>query len=170
MRASRPISLAILAVTLPTLISLAASSSTNSPRFSTRGLGVSPAYGEPSIAIARNGKNLAISTPGSDPKCKASGNGTVQIWWSANDGGSFSHSCYTSPSGGHDSEIDFLPNGTLLSADLEIADSYIQRSMDGGKTWIAVGPAGTEQDRQWLAHTPDGKTAYLVYHDFAAEA
>lgn len=170
MRARRPLILAILAVALPTLISLAAGSSTNSPRFSTRGLGVSPAYGEPSIAIARNGKNVAISTPGSDPNCKAGGNGTVQIWWSANDGATFKHSCYTSPNGGGDSEIDFLPNGTLLSADLEISDSYIQRSMDGGKTWLAVGPAGMEQDRQWLAHTPDGKTAYLVYHDFAAEA
>jgi len=170
MRVRRSVGIAILVVALPTLISLAASSSTNTPRFSTRGLGVSPAYGEPSIAVAGNGKNIAISTPGSDPKCKASGNGTVQIWWSPNDGGTFSHSCYTSPNGGGDSEIDFLPNGTLLSADLEITDSYIQRSTDGGKTWIPVGTAGMQQDRQWLAHSPDGKTAYLAYHDFVAEA
>jgi hypothetical protein len=170
MRARRSVCLAILAVALPTLVGIAARSSTNSPRFSTRGLGVSPAYGEPSIAVAKNGKNIAISTPGSDDNCKTAASSTVQIWWSANDGASFNHSCYASPNGGGDSEVDFLPNGNLLSADLEITDSYIQISTNGGKTWTPVGTAGTEQDRQWLAHTPDGKTAYLVYHDFVAEA
>jgi hypothetical protein len=144
--------------------------STTAARFSVRGLGPTPSFGEPSIAIARNGRNVVISTPGSDPACKAAANNTVQFWWSSDDGATFHHSCNAAPNGGGDSAVDFLPNGTLLSADLELTDSYIQRSADGGKTWTAIGPAGMQQDRQWLAHSPDGKTVYLVYHDFVAEA
>jgi hypothetical protein len=171
MRARISIIVALLALSLPALANVVATSSTGGAAFVTKGLGTTPSYGEPSIDVANNGKNVVISTPGSDPKCKAdSSGGTVQIWWSANDGATFRHSCYSSPAGGGDSEVDFLPNGDLLSADLEINDSYVQRSTNGGKTWTPIGGVGTEQDRQWLAHSPDGKTAYLVYHDFVAEA
>jgi hypothetical protein len=97
------------------------------------------------------------------------GNGGVQYWYSSNNGKTWGHTQTTPFNGGGDSELDFLPDGSLLSADLRITDSYIQRSTDFGKTWHAVGPAGLEQDRQWFAHSPDGKTEYLVYHDFALE-
>ena len=133
--------------------------------FATVELGATPAYGEPSMDIAPDGVHRIISTPGAD----GDGKGTVQYWYSA-DGSSWHHSSTTAPNGGGDSEVEFLPDGSLLSADLEISDSYIQRSTDFGKTWTAVGPAGTEQDRQWFAHTPDGSKAFLVYHDFVSES
>jgi hypothetical protein len=161
--------LAALAVTLAVAGAGVSGAGAAAPRFSIKSLGLTPAYGEPSIAIARNGRNVVISTPGGDPACKTTANSTVQFWWSNDDGATFHHSCNAANQGGGDSAVDFLPNGTLLSADLRLFDSYIQKSTDGGKTWKAIGPAGTEQDRQWFAHSPDGKTEYLVYHDFAAE-
>ena len=140
--------------------------------FTTLGLGTGPQYGEPSLAIAPDGTHYAVSTPGSD----GNGHGTVQVWWSANRGKSFTHTYFTSDEGGGDSELDFRPDGTLLGADLEFgngaqADSEIHVSKDFGKTWTEPGvQAGQEQDRQWFAHTPDGKREFLVYHDFIAEA
>jgi hypothetical protein len=128
--------------------------------------GKTPAYGEPTLAIAPDGKHVVISTPGSD----AGGNGTVQIWYSKDDGNTWHHTSNTADGGGGDSEVDFLPDGTLLSADLRLQDSFIQMSKDYGAHWTPVGPAGTEQDRQWLAHSPDGSKAYLVYHDLVLEA
>jgi hypothetical protein len=124
-----------------------------------------PAYAEPTIAIASDGRHVVMSTPGSD----AQGNGTVQIWYSKDDGKTWRHTYNTADGGGGDSEVDFLPNGTLLSADLRIQDSFIQMSRDYGATWAPMGPAGTEQDRQWLAHAPNG-TAFLNYHDIVLEA
>ena len=94
----------------------------------------------------------------------------MNYWYSANAGKTWKTTTTTPPNGGGDSELDFLPDGSLLSADLGVTDSYINRSTDFGKTWKTVGPAGIEQDRQWFAHSPDGKTEYLVYHDFVAEA
>jgi hypothetical protein len=164
------IALAALALTLTVAGGGVSGAGSTAPRFVTKGLGLTPAYGEPSLAIARNGRNVVISTPGSDDACKTTANSTVQFWWSSDDGATFHHSCNAANQGGGDSAIDFLPNGTLLSADLRLFDSFIQKSTDGGKTWTKIGPAGTEQDRQWFAHSPDGKTEYLVYHDFAAEA
>ncbi len=133
--------------------------------FRTTPLAASGNYGEPSLAVARDG-HIAVSVPGSDPQ----GNGGVQYWYSSDGGRSFGTTYTTSPNGGGDSELDFLPDGTLLSADLEITDSNVKISKDYGKTWDAGRTAGIEQDRQWFAHSPDGKTTYLVYHDFAAEA
>ncbi|HVA60340.1 MAG TPA: sialidase family protein [Mycobacteriales bacterium] len=129
--------------------------------FTTQGLGATPNYGEPSLALAPDGRHVAISTPGG---------GGVSYWLSANDGNSFTTNTTTSPNGGGDSALDFLPDGTLLSADLEVTDSNVKISHDYGKTFDAGRSAGTEQDRQWLGHSPDGKTTYLVYHDFVAEA
>ncbi|HJP65365.1 MAG TPA: sialidase family protein [Actinomycetota bacterium] len=157
---------ASLVITVAVQASAGPSSAYGKFGFIGKNLGKTPAYGEPTLAIAPDGKHVVASTPGSNSK----GQGTVQIWYSKDDGKSWHSTYYTSPSGGGDSEIDFLPNGTLLSADLELTDSYIQMSKDYGKTWKPIGEAGMEQDRQWLAHSPDGKTAYLVYHDFVLEA
>src|SRR3954468_4511063 len=117
-------------------------------------------YGEPSLAITKDGKHIAVCVPG--------GSGTY-VWYSGNDGRSFGKSKTESANGGGDCELDFLPNGDLLGADLEVYDSNVKMSKDFGKTWDAGRSVGVEQDRQWFAHSADGKTAYLVYHDFAAE-
>ena len=136
----------------------------------TTGLGAGTAYGEPSLAMAADGKHYAVSTPSiNNPP------GTVQVWHSSDRGKSWAHTYFTSDQGGGDSELDFRPDGTLLGADLEFGngqqtDSEIHVSKDFGKTWDANGvQAGQEQDRQWFAHTPDGKRQFLVYHDFIAE-
>jgi hypothetical protein len=137
--------------------------------FTTVGLGTGPSYGEPSLAMAPDGKHVVVSTPGSD----GDGHGTVQVWHSADRGKNFKHTYFTSNQGGGDSELDFLPNGTLLGADLELLDldNEVHISKDFGKTWNANGSAaGIESDRQWFAHTPDGKRQFLVYHDIGDEA
>jgi hypothetical protein len=120
------------------------------------------AYGEPSVAVADDGKHVAVCVPG--------GAGETSDWYSSDEGRTFGTSVTHSQNGGGDCELDFLPNGTLLNADLEVTDSAIHYSKDFGKTWQGTQTAGLEQDRQWFAHSKDGKTAYLVYHDFAAEA
>jgi hypothetical protein len=137
--------------------------------FTTLGLGTGPSYGEPSLAFAPDGKHVAVSTPGDD----GHGNGTVQLWHSADRGKHFTHTYFTSDEGGGDSELDFLPDGTLLGADLELfdLDNEVHISKDFGKTWSQEGSvAGIESDRQWFAHTPDGKRQFLVYHDIGDEA
>ncbi|MDX6288111.1 MAG: hypothetical protein QOG53_3596 [Frankiales bacterium] len=133
--------------------------------FTTKGLGATDNYGEPSLSVAPDGVHLVASTPGSTPD-----GGGVQYWHTANRGKTWKTTFSTSPQGGGDSELEYMPDGSIISADLEVTDSYIHRSTDHGKTWAAVGKAGVEQDRQWFAHSPDGKTAYLVYHDFVLEA
>jgi len=97
-----------------------------------------------------------ICTPGGSP-------GTVQFWYTADRGQSWKHSYETSPNGGGDCDVDFLPDGTAVSVDLEISDSYLQESTDWGKTWKRIGTFGVEQDRQWLAHSADGTKIYMVY-------
>ena len=133
--------------------------------FTTEALGATPYYGEPSLAIAPDGRHELVSTPGG---------GGVNYWYSSDAGhtwGAASTQC-----GGGDSALDFLPDGTAVSADLNFpgdqnnpADSCIRTSHDFGKTWSDFSRAGMEQDRQWLAHSPDGKRLFLVYHDFIAE-
>ena len=129
----------------------------------TVGMGTGPQYGEPSFTWAPDGRHGIICTPGGPQ-------GTVQFWYTANRGKSWKHSFETSPNGGGDCDVDFLPDGTAVSVDLEVTDSYLQESTNWGKTWKQVGTIGTEQDRQWLAHSADGTKIFLVYHDFAAEA
>lgn len=119
------------------------------------------AYGEPSLALSDDGKHINVCVPG--------GAGQTSDWYSSDDGHTFGTSHTTSANGGGDCELDYLPNGTLINADLEITDSAIRYSKDFGKTWQGTQTAGLEQDRQWFAHSKDGTKAYLVYHDFAAE-
>lgn len=120
------------------------------------------AYGEPSLALSDDGKHIAVCVPG--------GAGETSVWYSGDDGKTFGTSHTNSQNGGGDCELDYLPNNTLLNADLEITDSAIRISKDFGKTWSGTATAGIEQDRQWFAHSADGQHVYLVYHDFAAEA
>jgi hypothetical protein len=135
--------------------------------FTTQGMGHGPDYGEPSMIWAPDGKHGVICTPGSDPVKK----GTVQYWYTADGGHTFKHSVSTGKThGGGDCDVDYLPGGVAISADLEVADSSIAMSKDWGATWTTIGTAGQQQDRQWFAHSKNGRTLYLVYHDFAAEA
>src|SRR4051812_12775087 len=136
--------------------------------FTTQGLGKDVhgkfgSYGEPSLAIAPDGHHIVSSTPGCAGVC---------YWISANNGVTWKP--VETSGGGGDSELDFLKDGTLVSADLEITDSVMHRSLDFGKTWEDSGTAGSEQDRQWLAHSPDATrnrgNAYHAYHYFAADA
>ncbi|MCW2776312.1 MAG: hypothetical protein JWN17_37 [Frankiales bacterium] len=117
-------------------------------------------YGEPSLAVTKDGKHIAVCVPG--------GSGD-KVWWSGDDGHTFGTTATDSTNGGGDCELDFLPDGTLLSADLEVYDSNVKTSKDFGRTFDAGQAVGIEQDRQWFAHSADGKTVYLAYHDFAAE-
>lgn len=139
--------------------------------FTTTGLGNTSSYGEPSFAAAPDGRHLLASTPG----C-----GGICYWHSPDDGATWSSG--TIAGSGGDSELDFVPTPdgkvTAVSADLALLDtseqnSWINTSHDFGATWndtTQQTSAGIEQDRQWLAHSPDGATEYLVYHDAAAEA
>jgi hypothetical protein len=129
-------------------------------------------YGEPTFAVAPDGRHLLASTPGCGGVCS---------WASPDDGATWTKAAATGAGG--DSEVDFVPtpDGVVtLSADLALLkvntsstqNSYIHTSGNFGQSWDSTKrtTAGIEQDRQWLAHSSDGQTAYLVYHDFAAEA
>ena len=155
-----------LAVTLAAVPSSGASRGSGPLGFTTVAMSPGPSYGEPSLSWAPDGRHAIICTPGGDANRK----GTVQYWYTANAGKTWAHSESTGPKGGGDCTVDFMPDGTAISADLEVTDSYLQRSTDWGKTWQPIGAAGQQQDRQWLAHSNNGGTEYLVYHDFAAEA
>ena len=133
--------------------------------FTTMGLGHGPKYGEPSMIWAPDGKHGVICTPGS-----LNATPSVNYWYTLDGGKSWAHSTSQAPQGGGDCDVDYLPGGVAISADLEAKDSYIQMSKDWGKTWTPVGTAGQQQDRQWFGHSANGRTLYLVYHDFAAEA
>jgi hypothetical protein len=129
--------------------------------FRTVTLANQDAYGEPSLEVSPDGKHIVVCVPG--------GKGTTSIWYSNNDGRSFETSHTESTNGGGDCEIDFAAGNVLVNADLEVTDSAIRYSRDFGKTWQGSETAGIEQDRQWFTHSKDGKTVYLVYHDFVAE-
>jgi hypothetical protein len=162
MRRRTIVPLALTATTAVLAMTLPAGAATTPLSFRRTVLQDQKQYGEPSVAITRDGKHIAVCVPG--------GTGTTSVWYSSDDGHTFDTSHTNSDNGGGDCELDFMPNGTLLNADLEVTDSAIRYSKDFGKTWQGTQTAGIEQDRQWFAHSKDGKTAYLVYHDFAAEA
>lgn len=159
-RAVVPFALTALAVGLAA--ALPAEAAAKAPTFRRTVLADQRAYGEPSLAVTKDGKHIAVCVPG--------GTGTTSVWYSGDDGHTFATSHTNSDNGGGDCELEFMPNGLLLNADLEVTDSAIRYSKDFGKTWQGTATAGVEQDRQWFAHSKDGKKAYLVYHDFVAEA
>jgi hypothetical protein len=160
-RTPRPLALAAAAALLAGAPLALAAPRTAGLQFRQTVLADQGGYGEPSLAISQDGRHIAVCIPG--------GKDATDVWYSSNDGRTFGTSHTTNDLGGGDCEIDFLPNGTLLNADLEVKDSAIRYSKDFGRTWKGTQTAGAEQDRQWFAHSRDGKKAYLVYHDFAAE-
>lgn len=139
----------------------------------TVGMGGGAAYAEPSLAWASDGRHGLICTPGPGANDKRDGlhrTSSVQLWRTADAGRTWQHSQATSLNGGGDCDVDILPDGTAVLADLETGDAEIQESTDWGRTWTTVGRMGQNPDRQWLAHSSDGSRIYLVYHDFVSEA
>lgn len=142
-----------LAVAAPASSGVTASSFT----WTQRPVAAKSSFTEPSIAVSPDGGTTTVSAPGG---------GGVQYWVTKNGGASFTHR--VTQGGGGDSELDFQPDGSLLSADLAITTSVIQRSTNGGLTFTRQQDAGGEQDRQWFAHRGSAEQ-FLVYHDFVAE-
>lgn len=156
----RRVSIAVIALSSLVAGTLAHASAPAKVTFRNVVLPKQGSYGEPSIAVTNDGKHTAVCVPGG---------GGVEVWYSSDQGKTWGTSATSSNNGGGDCTLDFLPDGTLLSADLEVTDSNVKISHDFGKTWDAGRTVGIEQDRQWLAHSPDGKQVYLVYHDFVLE-
>src|SRR3954467_10828763 len=107
----RSIALAAASVAMLSAVSMAQASSTSPVAFRTTVLDPQGSYGEPSLALTKDGKHIAVCVPG--------GAGTY-VWYSHNDGHTFGKSKTESQNGGGDCELDFLPDGSLLNADLEV--------------------------------------------------
>ncbi|MCA1712419.1 MAG: hypothetical protein LC789_12585, partial [Actinobacteria bacterium] len=119
---------------------------------------------EPSLAIDKNGRIFVCGPGGADGAGNAG-------WWSHDDGKTFTRKDTAGDlgDGGGDCELHYLPDGSLVTADLAVRTSVIFRSTDGGKTFAQQDDAGSEQDRQWFAYDNNKKELYLVYHDIVAE-
>jgi hypothetical protein len=161
-RTAFPLALAVGAVS----VALAAPSTAASSGISWRQRPVDPnsSITEPSLSIDPKGR-IFVCGPGG-----AGGAGNAG-WFSHDDGKTF-HRKDTAGSmedGGGDCELQYLPDGSLVTADLAVRTSVIFRSTDGGKTFTQQADAGTEQDRQWFAYDARKKELYLVYHDIVAE-
>jgi hypothetical protein len=80
--------------------------------------------------------------------------------------------------GGWDSDVTVAPNGTVYVADLDITDTALCTSTDGGRTFtstglpvdscqnLALNRQGPETDREWITAGRHGEL-YLTYHDLA---
>src|SRR3954451_3923702 len=122
MRRRPALALAATAVAALSAVSVAsAAAPAKAPTFRRTVLDPQGSYGEPSLAITNDGKHIAVCVPGGD--------GTY-VWYSGNDGRSFGKSATHSGNGGGDCELDYLPDGTLMGADLEVYDSNVKLSKD----------------------------------------
>ncbi len=167
MRTSRKLTVALCGASALSVVALAPGSQASAKKISWKQRPVSDAssFTEPSIAVDKKGR-IVICAPGG-----GGGAGNVYFW--SHDGGRSFHrtdTVGTEQDGGGDCELQFLADGSIVSADLAVRTSVIFRSTDGGKTWKQTQDAGTEQDRQWFAHDPRRKETYLVYHGIAEEA
>jgi hypothetical protein len=119
---------------------------------------------EPSLSIDKNGR-IFVCGPGGGGGAGNAG------WYSFDDGVTFTRkdTVGDQADGGGDCELQYLPDGSLVTADLAVRTSVIFRSTDGGKTFTQQADAGSEQDRQWFAYDEKKKLLYLVYHDIVAE-
>jgi hypothetical protein len=119
---------------------------------------------EPSLSIDKRGR-IFVCGPGGGGGAGNAG------WYSFDDGRTFTRKDTVGDmaDGGGDCELQYLPDGSLVTADLAVRTSVIFRSTDGGKTFTQQADAGSEQDRQWFAYDERKKELYLVYHDIVAE-
>lgn len=136
---------------------------------------------EPSLLVAPDGAVYFSSILGS---ATARGDG---VWRSADKGATWDYLGKADyPFGGGDSDLEALPDGTLLltgqwrpaaiPALPAVGSPYVTggesvfRSTDKGATWTPYPVAGTlpAADRNWLASDPrEGGAVYLVYNDLA---
>ena len=156
-----------LAVFAPTSVAVAGGDDT-APYgvfgFTTHGLGSGHPFADPTVAISPDGADVTVATPGA---------GGVNVWYSWDSGSTWSQSKLRH--GGNGAALDYLPNGTLLTADVTADqssgeyDAWVSRSDTDGAIFDNGRAAGTAPDRPWFAHTPDGSTEFLAYHDALAK-
>jgi hypothetical protein len=136
--------------------------------------------GEPSLAFDPTGDgHVYVTAPQGIPTAAggavgADANQGVSAWASSDFGQSFPVNVLTGAgNGGGDSDVEILPDHTVLVADLEAAATDICTSTDFAKTFpdcsggIATNQQGPENDREWLTRGTKPGQVYLTYHDFA---
>jgi hypothetical protein len=163
--AALPLALGLVAAALPLVLATPSTAATSGFTWRQRPVDEKSSITEPSISIDKNGR-IFVCGPG------GAGGGGNAGWWSHDDGKTFTRidtAGADEPAGGGDCELQYLPDGSLVTADLAIRTSVIFRSTDGGKTFTQQQDAGSEQDRQWFAYDTRRKELYLVYHDIVAE-
>src|SRR4051794_28356530 len=110
----------------------------------TVGMGTGPSYGEPSFSWAPDGRHGIICTPGSDNRDSS----TVQFWYTADGGKTFKHSKMTSPNGGGDCDVDFLPDGTAVAGGPENTHPHPPGAAHFGENLETNRPVRPPTDRQ----------------------
>jgi hypothetical protein len=136
--------------------------------------------GEPSLTYDPTGNGHAyVTAPQGIPSALggavgADANQGVSEWASSDGGQSFPVNVLTGAgNGGGDSDVEVLPDHTVLVADLEAVATDICTSTDFGKTFpncnggIATNQQGPDNDREWLTRGAKPGEVYLTYHDFA---
>jgi hypothetical protein len=135
--------------------------------------------GEPSLAFDPQGDGHAyVVAPQGVPAAVGGvlgGNPLGVAYWASEDGGrSWPRSGLTGTgNGGGDSDVEVLPDHTVLAADLEASAAAICISHDFAKTFdncsggFTTNQQGPENDRQWLTRGLKPGEVYLTYHDFA---
>lgn len=128
--------------------------------------------GEPSLAVdpytcSGTTCNVYVISPNGTAKGPA-------IWHSTDGGSTWSAPTQVdtvapcNPASGGDTDVDVLPNGSVVVADLNVVWSTIQISTDHAATFPACTTTAPEDDRPWLAHM-GSSTVYVAYHDFVGE-
>jgi hypothetical protein len=144
---------------------------------------VHPRYGggEPSIAFDPAGDgHVYVTAPQGipavlGPLVGAGDSSTGVGYWASADGGKTWPVSGTTGTlnGGGDSDVEILPDHTVLVADLEALDAAICTSKDFAHTFpdcnggITSNHQGPDNDREWLTRGTKPGEVYLTYHDFA---
>ncbi|MBK5308233.1 MAG: exo-alpha-sialidase [Frankiaceae bacterium] len=163
-RTALPVTFALAAAAASLALAAPSTAATSSFTWRQHPVADNSSITEPSLSIDKNGR-IFVCGPGG-----AGGTGNAG-WYSFDDGVTFTRkdTAGDQGDGGGDCELQYLPDGSLVTADLAIRSSVIFRSTDGGKTFTQQADAGSEQDRQWFAYDERKKELYLVYHDIVAE-
>jgi hypothetical protein len=125
----------------------------------------SSGLGEPSLAVAPDGKTLW--------SCAPSGLGALTsspVWRSTNAGLTWSQPIYPyapeEATGGGDCELMVDKRGTVYFGDLWLGNDSLYISADQGKTWTwSPLSHNVGSDREWLTYSTAQDTLYGVYDD-----
>ncbi|MCU1672359.1 MAG: hypothetical protein JWN77_472 [Frankiales bacterium] len=163
-RAALSLSLAVVVAGVPLALAAPSTAATTGFTWRQRPVAEKSSITEPSLAVDKTGRIFVCGPGGGDGAGNAG-------WYSFDDGKTFTRKDTVGDmaDGGGDCELHYLPDGSLVTADLAVRTSVIFRSTDGGKTFQQQADAGSEQDRQWFAYDTRRKELYLVYHDIVAE-